>query len=105
RRVAGEAAGAEGGDRESAAVPASRRFRAGHPLAGHPLADDRAAQRDSTASIASVGSGKFRYERAGVGPRCPWYFEPAAALPYGCSAGLLSRDRDILPIVLPGHNV
>jgi len=45
------------------------------------------------------------YERDGVGPRWPWYLEPTRALPYGCSAGLVSRSRQNCPIFIPGHSV
>ena len=42
----------------------------------------------------SVGDRtKFRYAFDGVGPRCPWYFDPTEALPYGCSDGLDNRNR------------
>jgi len=32
---------------------------------------------------------KFSQYRLGVGPRCPWYFEPRAPLPYGWSAAVV----------------
>src|SRR5699024_2015117 len=48
---------------------------------------------------------KLRWERDAVGPRCPWYREPCAPEPYGCSAGLESWKKHSCPIFMPGHSV
>src|SRR5438270_12654375 len=48
---------------------------------------------------------KFRYDRDGVGPRCPWYRDPYTVDPYGCSAGDESRNMHSCPIFIPGQSL
>ena len=45
---------------------------------------------------------KFCQYRLGVGPRCPWYFEPIPSEPYGRSAGSVSWTNDSWPIFIRG---
>ena len=44
---------------------------------------------------------KFCQYRDGVGPRCPWYFEPREELPYGVDVGSVSCMKEIWPIFMP----
>src|ERR1700722_3331901 len=45
---------------------------------------------------------KFSKYRLGVGPLCPWYFEPRPDDPYGLSAGVVMRRKLIWPLFLTG---
>jgi hypothetical protein len=45
---------------------------------------------------------KFCQYREGVGPRCPWYFDPISPVPYGVFAGSLSWTKEICPIFISG---
>ena len=48
---------------------------------------------------------KFRYAFDGVGPRCPWYFDPSVVDPYGVCAADVSRNSAIWPTFMPGQSV
>ena len=53
-------------------------------------------------SRVAQGSRKFCQYRLGVGPRCPWYFDPIPSEPYGRSAGSVSWTNDSWPIFMRG---
>ena len=50
----------------------------------------------------AVSFWKFCQYLDGVGPRCPWYFEPIAPVPYGVSAASVSWTNEIWPIFISG---
>ena len=56
----------------------------------------RAGDEDHSASE------KFCQYRLGVGPRCPWYFDPSDPEPYGVSAGSDICTKESWPIFMPG---
>ena len=50
----------------------------------------------------AVSFWKFCQYLDGVGPRCPWYFEPIPPVPYGVSAASVSWTNEIWPIFISG---
>jgi len=50
----------------------------------------------------AVSFWKFCQYLDGVGPRCPWYFEPIPPVPYGVSAASVSWTKEIWPIFISG---
>ena len=55
-----------------------------------------------TKTLSALSSTKFFQYRLGVGPRCPWYFEPSPLDPYGADAGSVSCTNETCPIFIPG---
>ena len=73
-----------------------------HPA---PARDELA---DGVPPHEAVGTGdedhasKFFQYLLGVGPRCPWYFDPSVPEPYGVSAGSDIWTKESWPIFISG---
>src|SRR5581483_394416 len=84
-------------------MPCALRAPCEHPhleLARAQRVHDRRPDEARPAGDEDLHSSKFFQYRLGVGPRCPWYLEPSAVVPYGADAGSVSCMNDSWPIFM-----